>query len=272
MDVEGVRADLIAEQTALDVVMADLAPEQWTTQTSSARWSVADQIGHLAYFDRAASLALTNPDSFRESTVELMTAFSETDANGNSVDSDVAVDQVTLADYRAMSPNELLQTWRAARADLAEASSALTGEERIDWYGPSMGSMSFLTARLMEVWAHGQDIVDALRAERPSTDRIRHIVQLGVITHKWSYENRGLVMPKRAVRVALNAPSGDIWYFGPADASDKIVGPAEDFCRVVTQRRHVDDTELIVTGNAARDWMEKAQAFAGPATDGPAKS
>ena len=35
-------------------------------------------------------------------------------------------------------------------------------------------------------------------------------------------------------------------------------------------RRHVDDTDLTVTGDIARDWMTKAQAFAGGATDGPA--
>ena len=58
--------------------------------------------------------------------------------------------------------------------------------------------------------------------------------------------------------------------FGADDADESVVGPAEDFCLVVTQRRHVDDTDLEVTGDAARDWMLKAQAFAGAATDGPA--
>ena len=55
-------------------------------------------------------------------------------------------------------------------------------------------------------------------------------------------------------------------------ASDdlSIVGPAADFCLVVTQRRHVDDTALTVTGDAAAEWMDKAQAYAGPASDGPA--
>ncbi len=48
-----------------------------------------------------------------------------------------------------------------------------------------------------------------------------------------------------------------------------VTGPAEDFCLVVTQRRHVDDTDLTVTGEIARDWMTKAQAFAGGATGPP---
>ena len=49
----------------------------------------------------------------------------------------------------------------------------------------------------------------------------------------------------------------------------RITGPALDFCLVATQRRHVDDTSLVVVGDAAADWMRVAQAFAGPPTDGP---
>ena len=55
----------------------------------------------------------------------------------------------------------------------------------------------------------------------------------------------------------------------PDAGAESIVGPALDFCLVTTQRRHVDDTDLVVTGDSARDWMEKAQLFAGPASDGP---
>ena len=71
------------------------------------------------------------------------------------------------------------------------------------------------------------------------------------------------------MRVELIAPSGDTWTFGPDDAAESITGPAADFCLVVTQRRHVDDTDLTVVGDAARDWMRKAQAFAGGPTDPP---
>jgi uncharacterized protein (TIGR03084 family) len=132
-----------------------------------------------------------------------------------------------------------------------------------------MGSKSFLTARLMEVWAHGQDIVDTVGAEREPTDRLRHIAQLGFITHGWSYINRGLEAPSDPLRLELTAPSGDTWTFGPDDAPESARGPALDFCLVATQRRHIDDTGLEATPGA-RDWMLLAQAFAGPATDGPA--
>jgi uncharacterized protein (TIGR03084 family) len=172
-----------------------------------------------------------------------------------------------------MTPDELLAAWRTNRAALAAAGATLQNDTRIAWYGPSMGSKSFLTARLMEAWAHGQDIVDAVGATREPTDRLRHIAQLGFITRGWTYMNRGDEVPSVPVRVELTAPSGATWSFGPddtdPDASESIVGPAIDFCLVTTQRRHVEDTALVVTGASARDWMEKAQLFAGPPTDGP---
>jgi uncharacterized protein (TIGR03084 family) len=132
-----------------------------------------------------------------------------------------------------------------------------------------MGAKSFLTARLMECWAHGQHIVDAVGAQRAGSDRLQHIAQLGFITRNWTYLNRGLDVPATAVRVELEAPSGAAWTFGPDDAEQSVVGDAIDFCLVVTQCRHVDATDLTVTGDDARDWMTKAQAFAGGPTDGP---
>jgi uncharacterized protein (TIGR03084 family) len=107
-------------------------------------------------------------------------------------------------------------------------------------------------------------------ASRPATDRLRHIAQLGVITRGWSYRVRGDEAPSSEVRVELVAPSGRAWEWGPDDATNQITGAAEDFCLVVTQRRNVADTGLTVTGDAAAEWMSKAQAFAGAPTTGPA--
>jgi uncharacterized protein (TIGR03084 family) len=263
-----VRDGLIAEQDALDAVVGHLDDELWALDTPSQRWTIADQIGHLTYFDWTASLAITDPDRFTALTAELMGAM--TDARED------AMDLVTLGDYRAMTPHDLCHAWRTNRGVLSEASASLVDDDRVIWYGPSMGAKSFLTARLMEAWAHGQDIIDALdeagiaHAERLATDRLRHIAQLGFITHKWSYINRQMDAPTAPVRVELAAPSGESWVFGLDDAADSITGPAVDFCLVTTQRRHVDDTALIVHGDVANDWMHIAQAFAGGATTGPA--
>jgi uncharacterized protein (TIGR03084 family) len=264
MDVREVLEDLVAEQQALDDVVARLTAEEWQLATPSPGWTIADQIGHLTYFDGTAALAITDPAGFTEEMNRLLGA----GTTGESAD------DITLAPYRAMTPDELLSAWRANRAALAAAGATLDNDTRIAWYGPSMGAKSFLTARLMEAWAHGQDVVDALAArghpDRVPTDRLRHIAQLGFITRGWTYVNRGLDVPGTAVRVELTAPSGETWTFGDDDAPESIVGPAVDFCLVTTQRRHVDDTDLVVTGPAARDWMEKAQLFAGPPSDGPA--
>ena len=260
MDVSRVLDDLVAEQQALDVVVGDLTDEQFATPTPSPRWTVTDQLGHLTYFDTSATLAIQDPTAFAEHKAELMSSFSD----------DLAVDRATLGTFREQPPASQLRTWRAARRDLEAAARRLGDDSRVEWYGPSMGSKSFLTARLMEVWAHGQDICDALGVERAPTDRIRHIAQLGVITRSWSYLVRGEQPPDGDVRVELTAPSGETWSWGPADASDEIAGPANDFCLVVTQRRHIRDTDLTVVGESAADWMSKAQAFAGTPSTGPA--
>ena len=262
MDVTDVRADLLAEQEALDAVVADLDAEAMATPTPSPGWTVADQLAHLTYFDSTAVLAIRDPEAFATALGDLLTA---------AADGDAGVDRFTLSAWRDLSPDELRAAWRANRAALAEASAGLGDGDRVPWYGPDMSSKSFLTARLMEVWAHGQDVVDAVGGDRPATDRLAHIARLGYLTRGWSYLNRGLEAPEGDVVVELTAPSGATWTYGDPERADgnRVTGPAEDFCLVTTQRRHVDDTALEVTGDRAVDWMVRAQAFAGPATDGP---
>ncbi len=261
MDVSEVLADLVAEQQTLDDIVAGLDATQWQLPTPSPGWTVADQIGHLTYFDGTAAMAITDPSAFQDAMNSLLSS------GGAGAES---ADDIVLGRYRAMSSDELLEAWRANRSALASAGETLENDTRVAWYGPSMGAKSFLTARLMEVWAHGQDIADTVDADRPVTDRLRHIAQLGFITRGWTYMNRGLDVPSSPVRVELTLPSGEVLTFGDSDAAESIVGTALDFCLVTTQRRHVDDTDLVVTGDSARDWMEKAQLFAGPPSDGPA--
>ncbi|NNC78608.1 MAG: TIGR03084 family protein [Acidimicrobiales bacterium] len=258
MHVSDVRRDLIAEQNALDYVVSSIDSAVFARPTASPGWAVADQIAHLAYFDNAAAVAIANPDAFPAMVSDLL----EAAARGDSAD------EFTLGRYRAMQPTDLLDAWRSDRAALADASAGLADDDRVDWYGPSMGSKSFLTARLMECWAHGQDIAAAAGATIAPTDRLAHIARLGFITRGWTYVNRQLEVPAGDVRVELLAPSGDHWTFGPEDAEDAVTGTALDFCLVVTQRTHVDNTALVATPGA-RDWLLIAQAFAGPPTIGP---
>ncbi|HUX03295.1 MAG TPA: TIGR03084 family metal-binding protein [Acidimicrobiales bacterium] len=256
-DLNALHEDLRAEQAALDVVLASLDDAQWHLATPSPGWDVADQIGHLAYFDRAAATAITDPDRFTgelEGFLEAVLA--------------VGMDDYTLTAMRALAPRELLATWREHRAALDAAAATLRPGVRVPWYGPSMSATSFLTARLMEVWAHGCDILETLGVARTPTDRLVHIAQLGFLTRAWSYRVRGEPVPEASIRLELTSPSGALWTWGELDADDVVRGPAEDFCLVVTQRRHLNDTSLA-TGALGRHWLERAQAFAGGATNGP---
>ncbi len=259
MDVSEVLDDLVAEQQSLDDIVSQLDAAQWLLPTPSPGWTVADQIGHLAYFDANAALAIVDPDAFHEQMTALLSA-------GDSRSGD----DMTLGPFRSMSPDELLAAWRSNRAALAAAGATLANDSRIAWYGPSMGAKSFLTARLMEAWAHGQDIVDAIDATRQPTDRLRHIAQLGFITRGWTYINRGLDVPSTPVRVALTSPSGDTWSFGPGRRSrvrDRLgTRLLSRHDTTAPRRRHRPRGD----GRLCRDWMEKAQLFAGPPSDGPA--
>lgn len=260
MNVSDVLTDLLAEQAALDPIVRALSPTDWATPTASPRWTVTDQIAHLTYFDRAAAFAIENPERWNEEMDRLF---------GAAGAGDTGVDELTLGPVRSRPPAERHALWAAGRDALETAATSLADDTRVPWYGPSMGAKSFLTARLMECWAHGQDVIDAVGATRESTDRLRHIAQLGYITRNWTYANRDEAPPGGDVQVVLDAPSGATWVWGPDDAESTIRGGAEDFCLVVTQRRHLDDVDLQIDGEAAGDWMSKAQAFAGPPTDGP---
>jgi uncharacterized protein (TIGR03084 family) len=246
-------ADLDAEHIALDDVVGALGAAQWDTPTPSPGWSVRDQISHLMFFDRRALMALVDPEAFAADTAVLMQP--------------AAVDP-SVVPGREMSPAQLLEVWRADRAALLRVARTVDPSTRVPWYGPSMAAKSFITARLMETWAHGQDIVDAVGAHREPSARLRHVAHIGVRARPFSYRINRVDVPDQDVHVLLDAPGGGAWeWAAPADraepATDAVRGDAEEFCLVVTQRRNLADTDLQLTGAVAAQWMSFAQAFAG---------
>ncbi|ETW94154.1 MAG: hypothetical protein ETSY1_36135 [Candidatus Entotheonella factor] len=144
----------------------------------------------------------------------------------------------------------------------------LDAKTRIPWFGPPMSAVSFATARLMETWAHGQDVVDALDVDRPGTERLRHVAHIGVLARPFSYQVHNKTVPDAAIRVELVSPAGAFWSWGDDETPNRVYGDALDFCLVVTQRRHLADTDLRIEGAAAEEWMTIAQTFAGPAGSG----
>lgn len=248
---EAVIDDLAAEQRALEAVLERMTPEQWEVPTHAPGWSTRDQVAHLARFDEAAALAMHDAAEFRASARR----------PGNS-------EADYLARGRALVAPELFSWWRQASSQLITAAHRVDPAARMPWYGPDMSAVSFITARLMETWSHGLDVVDVVGIERPDTDRLRHVAFIGVRARPFSYSNRGMELPRIPVRVSLTSPSGATWEMGEESDENVIRGTATDFCRVVTQRRHIADTDLEVTGPAAQEWMGIAQAFAGPPGQG----
>jgi uncharacterized protein (TIGR03084 family) len=249
--VDAICTDLAAEHDALDSIVGSLAAADWQLPTPAEGWSIVDGISHLMYFDRSARLAATDADAFAQHVKVLMAS----KADAPESDPSVIIG-------RAMQPHELLGEWRAGRSALVEVLQHLDPKVRVPWYGPAMSARSFATARLMETWAHGQDIVDALGLTPIASSRLKHVAHIGIGARPFSYLTRGLTVPDVPVRVELDAPSGDTWTWGESN-TDVVKGDAIDFCLAVTQRRHIDDTSLHITGDAAREWMLIAQSFAG---------
>jgi uncharacterized protein (TIGR03084 family) len=255
----GLLDDLLAETDVLTAMLAPLDDAGWDRPTPAARWAIRDQVSHLAWFDDAATLAATDPDRFR----------AEAAAAAQAGSAASFPDQIA-AQYRQLPVAELRGWLQRARAEYVRELRGLSGRTRLPWYGPDMSAASSATARLMETWAHGQDVADALGVQRPATGRLRHVAHLGVATFGFSFLLHGRPVPAEPVRVELSGPSGESWTWGPAAAPDSVTGAALDFCLAVTQRRHLDDTGLRTTGPVAAEWMSIAQAFAG--APGPGRS
>lgn len=243
--------DLREESEELDRMVAELAPEEWGIVTPAPGWSIAHQIAHLAWTDRSALLAVTDEGAFRRLVEEALAA------PGSFVD-DGAEEGAQLP------PAGLLARWREGRTALDKALRASPPGARFPWYGPPMSAASMATGRLMETWAHGQDVADALGVTRTPTARLRHVVRIGVRARDFAFGVHALPAPAEPFRVELVSPAGEVWDYGPEDAPQRVTGPALDFCLLVTQRAHRSDLALRAHGADAGRWLDIAQAFAGP--------
>ncbi len=248
--------DLVAEHAYLDSVVDALGAAEWSTRTPAEGWDVLDSVSHLAYFDERAVTALVDPVAFTAHAQEVL-------AHGFGGDGDVDLG-------RRLGPAGLLAHWRAGREQLLAALRAADPTVRVPWYGPAMSLRSFATARLMETWAHGVDVADALGAPLSHEDRLRNVCHLCVGARAFSFLVHGTPDPGDAIRVEVTGPHGDVWSWGAPDAADRVSGTALDLALLVTQRRHRSDTALIADGAVAELWLSVAQAFAGPAGSGRA--
>jgi uncharacterized protein (TIGR03084 family) len=256
-DLDAVLADLHAESEALDAVVAALPAADWSRATPAEGWTIAHQVAHLAWTDEVATTAANDEARFLADLQDALPRLA------TFVDA-------AAREGAAEEPAALLARWRAGRAALQRALAAVPPGTKLPWFGPPMSAASMATARLMETWAHGQDVYDAVGMTHEPADRIRHVAHLGVRTRNFAYLVNDRPAPGEEFRVELTSPSGQTWTWGPDAAPQRVTGSALDFCLLVTQRRNRSELDLTAVGPDADEWLAIAQAFAGPPGNGRA--
>ena len=249
--------DFRAESQALFDLLDSADADQFDQPTQFKDWTINAVLQHLYFWNQMAGLQLSDE-------AELVARMKGVMAH------DGGMRGYEAQHFEGLSGRGLLEGWHDDFNRTADAFASADPKARLKWAGPDMSARSSITARLMETWAHGQEVYDHLGVVRQNADRIQNIVVLGVNTFGWTYATRKETPPGPMPHLELTAPSGAIWTYGEDDGSNQIKGPAEAFCQVVTQTRNIADTDLVVTGPVATDWMSKAQCFAGPPETPPA--
>jgi uncharacterized protein (TIGR03084 family) len=241
-------ADLQHEQWDLQSVCAALTPDQWLTPTAARGWDVRDSVSHLADTDEIAIDTMEDgPRSLNRFVTVLATG------------KDITLWGVLRG--RRRSGADVLSWWERTSTIECEKLHRLDSTRRVPW-GLGMGRPAFITARLMETWAHGLDVRAAVGAPAPDSDRLRHIAFLATRALPYAFSYAGRPLPATPLRVELDLPGGGRWTHGPDDAPDRITGPAGQYCRVFVQRLSLTDApNLVATGAGAREALRVARAF-----------
>ena len=250
--------DFLAESEALSELVSGLSAEAMGRPTAFKGWTIDNVIRHLHVWNHGADLSLTDPEAFQSFYAQVGKRIAEG-----------SITEFETAFLDGLAGPGLVDTWRTFYREMAARFGAADPALRVKWAGPDMSVRSSITARLMETWAHGQEVYDELGVVRRNEDRIRNIVVLGNNTYGWTFHVRGETPPEPVPHLELTAPSGAVWRYNPANDLERIAGLAEEFCQVVTQVRNIEDTALSVQGPNALNWMSKAQCFAGPPESPP---
>jgi len=240
--------DLAAEQRALQEVLASIDADGWLCPTPARGWDVRDTIAHLADTDEMAIATATD----RPGSINSRAA-----AAASSED---VTYQGVLAGRR-LAGRDVLTWWESTAAAEHEMFRTVDPNVRVPW-GIGMRLASFVTARLMECWAHGLDVRAALGREPHDTDRLAHIAWLATRALSYAYGVAGREPTTEPLRVELTLPSGAPWSFGPTSATSRITGPAGEYCRVFVHRMARADARAVrAEGPAAIDALAVARAF-----------
>ena len=252
--------DFRDESEALYALLEPLSEEAFAQKTQFKDWTLRDVVAHLHMWNWAADLTFNDGEAFQNFWKGLVA----------KIGGGQTLAEITEEWVGGVGSRDLLEKWRGFYLPMSDRFGAADPKARVVWAGPDMSVRSSITARLMETWAHGQEVYDALGVERVDMDRIKNIAVLGVNTFRWTFVNHGLEVPTDLPHVRLKAPSGAVWNWNEPSEECLVEGDAAEFCQVVTQVRNLADTKLRAVGDAAERWMSIAQCFAGPASAPPA--
>ena len=248
--------DFRDESIALQELLSGLDPAEYDEKTQFKDWTINDVLQHLHFWNTMANMSLVDEANFSILINELF--------SGRE-----SMREFESRILKGLSGKALVDAWRECVDTCADNFYQADPQQRLKWAGPDMSARSFITARLMETWAHSQAIYDHLGSARTDSDRIRNIAHLGVNTFGWTYAARGRTAPADKPYVKLTAPSGAVWEWNTPNEINYVSGEASEFCQVVAQTRNIADTALTVVGEVAIEWMSMAQCFAGPAETPP---
>jgi uncharacterized protein (TIGR03084 family) len=251
--------DFEEESKALHTLVAPLDDKALDQPTAFKNWTIAQVVRHLHVWNLAAEMSLKADGSFEKYYARI----AEHQKTGGRLPA------FEIEWLEGLTGRALVAAWKEGFTAIATRFATADPSGRVKWAGPDMSARSSLTARLMETWAHGQEVYDVLGKVRQNADRVRNVVVLGNNTYGWTFKVRGEIPPDPRPHLRLTAPSGELWLYNDPSSTEVIEGAADEFCQVVTQVRNIADTRLKVTGPNAMNWMSKAQCFAGAAEPPP---
>lgn len=240
--------DLRAEQDELASDVDGAGPDDWLRPTPARGWDVRDSIAHLADTDEVAADTCTGGPRALNTAVQMYASPEDFTLSG-------------VLRGRRLRGADVLAWWREAAAHERQVLASLEPRTRVAW-GLGMSASAFVTARLMETWAHGLDVRAALGVPSHDTNRLRHVAWISLRALPYAFTVAGRDAPTEPIRAELTLPDGSLWYFGPAGAAACIRGPASQLCRLFVQRMRRDEaTGLRADGDAAEAALDVARAF-----------
>lgn len=240
-------AELEAEQHDLEVLLRGLEPHLWAAPTPAAGWNVQDQVSHLADTSEICTDTVTGgPRQLNEEAL--------------AAPSPEAFTESGCIKGRSMTPEQVIEWYVETAALSCKALLSKGPKERVPW-GLGMSARMMTTARLMEFWAHGCDIREAVGAPLPATPRLRSIATLALRAVPYAFTVTKVTPPPGTLRAELSF-GDEVWRIGSDDATDVITGDAFEFCRLGTQRARLADLpSLRAKGPLAELALNNMRAF-----------